>query len=108
MGVKRLTFVKTCSTGGVSERLVLPANEIRTRSFIVQAKETNTGFVRIGYSDVSLTNGIYLEAKDYARFSNIEHQDTEAESNLSDTWIICETGGEGVVVSYDDGENLDF
>lgn len=108
MGVKRLSFIKNCTTAGTQERAVLPANEIRTRAYTIQAKEGNTGYIRVGGSDVSLTNGLYLDAKDYAVFSNIEHQDTEAESNLSDVWVVSSVNGEGVIVIYDLGDDLDI
>lgn len=107
MGIKRPTFNKTCSGAGTSERIVLPANEIRTRSFMLQALPTNTGYIRVGVSDVSLTNGAYLEAKDIYKAVNDVNQDTEAESNLSDVWIIAEVAGEGVNVSYELGDDLD-
>jgi len=107
MGIKRLTFNKTCAVAGTSERLVLPANELRTRSFMLQALPTNTGYIRVGGSDVSLTNGAYLQAKDIYKAVNDVNQDTEAESNLSDVWIVAEIIGEGVNVSYELGDDLD-
>lgn len=107
MGVKRLTFNKTCSVDGVAERLVLPANEIRTRAYMLQAMPGNTGYIRVGSSDVSLTNGAYLDAKDIYRAVNDVNQDTEAESNLSDVYIVASVAGEGVNVTYESGDDLD-
>jgi hypothetical protein len=107
MGVKRLSFVKSCAVAGTPERVVLPANDIRTRAYTIQAQAGNTGFIRVGGSDVSLTNGAYLEEKDSAVFSNIEHQDTEAESVLSDVWLVASVSGESAIIIYDLGEDLD-
>jgi hypothetical protein len=108
MGIKRPTFNKVCTTSGVAERLVLPANEIRTRAFMIQANASNTGYIRVGSSDVSLTNGAYLSAESAYSVSNDVNQDTEAESNLSDVWIVASVSGEGVNVSYEQGDDLDF
>lgn len=107
MGVKRFTFLKTNSTGGVSERLVLPVNDIRTKAFNMQALETNTGFVRVGGNDVSLTNGIYLDALDSVKFSNENYSDVQAESRLSEVYLIAENNGEGIIVTYELGDDLE-
>lgn len=108
MGVKRVTFNKTCAVAGTAERLVLPANEIRTRAYMLQAMPGNSGYVRVGASDVSLTNGAYIEAKDIYRAVNDVNQDTEAESNLSDVWIVASVSSEGVNVTYELGDDLDI
>jgi hypothetical protein len=107
MGVKRYTFLKTNSVAGTPERLVLPANDIRTKAFNIQALESNTGHVRVGGSDVSLTNGIYLDSLDSAQFSNENYADTQAESRLSQVYIVTSQNGEGVIVTYELGDDLE-
>jgi hypothetical protein len=74
---------------------------------MLQAMPGNTGYIRVGASDVSLTNGAYLDSKDIYRAVNDVNQDTEAESNLSDVWIVASVDGEGVNVSYEQGDDLD-
>lgn len=106
MGVKRISFNKTCATGGTSERLVLPSNDIRTRAYMIQALPTNTGFVRVGGSDVSSTNGAYLDAKDMYHADNVNYLEDEAETRLSAVYIVCEIDGEGVNVTYELGDEL--
>lgn len=107
MGVKRLSFNKTLSSSGVAERLVLPANEIRARAFMVQADASNVGYIRVSNTDVSLTNGVYLAKGDIYSVANSENQDTEAESNLSDVWVIASSSGDSVSVHYESGDDLD-
>lgn len=106
MGIKRLTFVKTLTTAGTAERLVLPANDIRSRAITIEALETNTGYIRVGGSTVSLTNGTYLETLDSVSYQNANYADVTAESRLSEIYCVASVSGEGVTVAYETEDAL--
>lgn len=90
MGYRPKTFTVTLATAGAAERIVLPANDIRTRSLIIQNDHDNTGYICYGGSEVTATNkGLRLAPGDSGIYDLSEHTDTEAEVRISEVYIVA-------------------
>jgi hypothetical protein len=102
MGYKPKTFTVTLSTAGVAERIVLPANDIRSRAIFIQNDHDNTGYVCFGGVEVdAVTKGIRLEPGDSSKYSLIEYNDTEAEVRMSEVYLVASANSTLVRLAHD-------
>lgn len=101
MRIKQIFFEKDVATSGTPEPLVLPANEIYSRYFAIQAKPANTGRILIGDADSILTGVAHsISPGTFYIISTSEWNNAKAELSASETWVDAEINGDGVVVSY--------
>jgi hypothetical protein len=102
MGYRTKTFTVTLATAGVAERVVLPANDIRSRSILIQNDHDNTGYVCFGGSEVTaVTKGIRLQPGASGKYSLIEHMDNEAELRASEVYLVGSANNTLVRIGHD-------
>lgn len=81
---------KAVAAAGTEEKL--SATSVAIQSITIQAKRANTGFVYVGGTGISSTEGISLDAGEMCSFSVAE----DGVDEPGDIWIDVDTNGEGV------------
>jgi hypothetical protein len=101
MGIKHLYFEKDVAAAGTPERVVLQANEIYARYFVLQAKPGNTGNIIVGDADSILTGvGHVITPGMFYTVDTDQWNNSKAEVAASEIWIDAGTNGDGVVIGY--------
>jgi hypothetical protein len=101
MGYRPRVFSVTLATAGVAQRVVLPANEIVSRSILIQNDHDNSGYIRVGGSEVTTTVGLRIPAGQSMKYSLIEHVDKESEVRLSVIYLIGSANNMLVQIAHD-------
>jgi Ca2+-binding RTX toxin-like protein len=92
------TLIKNVATAGTAEPLAAAAT--LAKSVVLQARETNTGFIYVGGADVDkdTKNGIRLAANQTFSLGDIESNGGDRTFNIQQLYIDATVNGEGVVV----------
>ncbi len=93
-------YTRTISSSGTAIRV--NATDLLVRSFVIQAKSTNTGVVYVGGSDVlaSSANGIALTAGGSIAFVAVGERKDVNMYNLTNFWVDSTASSDKILVTY--------
>lgn len=93
-------YTRTITTSGTAIRV--SATDLLVRSFVIQAKSTNTGVAYVGGSDVlaSSANGIALTAGSSIAFVAVGERKDVNMYNLTNFWVDTTNSGDKILITY--------